>query len=81
MRKPTKSKVGDGKRGKTSPDVADLITQKEAALIRGATTAAIGDLIKRGRLKTVELFGKRLVYRSEVENFAKERSGPKVSRK
>jgi len=77
MRKPTKSKVQGSKRGKTPPAVADLVTQKNAALMRGVTTAAIGDLIKRGRLRAVEMFGKVLVYRSEVENFEREKPGPK----
>ncbi|MDQ3821475.1 MAG: hypothetical protein M3362_27870, partial [Acidobacteriota bacterium] len=71
MRKPTKSK--GNKRDKTALDVADLITQKEAALIRAVTTAAIGDLIKRGRLRTAEMFGRVLVYRSDVEDFKPEK--------
>jgi hypothetical protein len=56
-------------------DVADLVTQAEAAEIRGVSRAAITDLVKRGRLRTVELFGKKLVYRSEIENFAPEYKG------
>ncbi len=56
-------------------DMADLITQVEAAQIRSVSRAAITDLVKRGRLRTVELFGKKLVLRSEVENFEPERKG------
>jgi excisionase family DNA binding protein len=47
----------------------ELITQTEAAELRGVTVAAINELIKRGRLKAVEMYGRSLVYRSEVEAF------------
>jgi hypothetical protein len=47
----------------------DLITQAEAARLRGVTIAAIGDLIRRGRLSAVEVAGIKLVKRSEVLNF------------
>lgn len=56
-------------------DLNDLITQAEAAQIRGISRAAITDLVKRGRLRTVEKFGKKLVFRSEVENFQPEHKG------
>lgn len=56
-------------------DVSDLMTQAEAAKARGVSRAAITDLVKRGRLRTVELFGKKLVYRSEVEGFEAEHKG------
>jgi len=68
------------KKGKRGADIGDLITQKEAAMVRGVSQAAISDLIKRGRLRTVEMFGRTLVYRSEVEGFEKERPGPKTGR-
>ena len=67
----------DRERGKSNVDTSDLITQKEAAELRGVTQAAIGDLIKRGRLRTPEMFGKMLVCRSEVEGFERKRPGPK----
>ena len=50
-------------------DVKDLMTQADAAELRGVSRAAITDLVKRGRLNTVEMFGKRLVFRSEVVAF------------
>ena len=53
----------------------DLITQAEAAEIRRVSRAAITDLVKRGRLRTVEMFGKKLVFRSEVVAFQKESKG------
>jgi len=68
----------DREKGKSNVDTSDLITQKEAAELRGVTQAAIGDLIRRGRLHTAEMFGRVLVYRSEVESFERERPGPKV---
>jgi hypothetical protein len=56
-------------------DMADLITQAEAARIRGVTSASIAELVTRGRLRHVQMFGKRLVFRSEVEAFEREHKG------
>jgi len=54
----------------TMPNKLDeLISQAEAARIRGVTPQAIGHLIKAGKLKAVTVAGRRLVFRSEVENF------------
>jgi excisionase family DNA binding protein len=50
-------------------NMQDLISQAEAAELRGVSRAAIADLIRRGRLRTVKLGGRHLVYRSEVESF------------
>jgi len=47
----------------------DLISQADAARIRGVTPQAIGHLIKAGKLRTVMVAGRRLVFRSEVENY------------
>lgn len=58
-------------------DMGDLITQTEAASLRGVSLASINELIKRGRLRIKEVFGKRLVYKSEVLAFEKEKPGPK----
>lgn len=55
----------------------DLISQAEAARIRGVTRAAIRDLIRRKRLRSVDVGGRELVYRSEVEAFKKEKPSPK----
>ncbi len=63
------------KKGETG--MSDLISQAEAARIRGVTRAAIRDLIRRGRLSSIEIGGRELVYRSEVESFVKEKPGPK----
>ncbi len=54
---------------------ADLITQSEAAALRGASLASINDLVRRGRLRSVEHFGKKLVYRSDVLSFVPSTGG------
>jgi len=59
----------------------DLISQAEAARLRGVSRAAIRDLIRRGRLTTVLIGGRELVYRSEIEGFQKEKPGPKTGRR
>ncbi len=50
-------------------EMADLISQAEAARLRGVTRAAIQDLVRRGRIRSVDIGGRALVYRSEVENY------------
>lgn len=47
----------------------DLISQAEAARMRGVTRAAISDLVARGKLTTYLVAGRALVSRKEVENF------------
>jgi excisionase family DNA binding protein len=59
--------------------VSDLISQTEAARLRGVTRAAIQDLVRRGRIRSVNVGGRALVYRSEVENYEKGEPGrPKI---
>jgi Helix-turn-helix domain len=53
----------------------DLISQKEAAEMRGVTIQAIDYLIKAGRLKGVNVGGKTFVLRKEVEEFQPKRTG------
>jgi excisionase family DNA binding protein len=68
------------KKEKKEGDVlSDLISQAEASRIRGVTRAAIRDLIRRERIRSVTIGGRELVYRSEVENFEKEKPGPKTT--
>lgn len=55
----------------------DLISQTEAARIRGVSRVAINNLIKRGRLRSVEIGGHIFVFRSEVEAFKDQRGWPK----
>lgn len=54
---------------KETNDMADLISQSEAARLRGVTRAAIQDLVRRGRIRAVDVGGRALVYRSEVVNY------------
>ena len=50
-------------------DLEKYISRAEAARIRGVSQPAIVDLIHRGRLRTVSVAGKTLLFRSEVEGF------------
>jgi excisionase family DNA binding protein len=66
------------KSAKKNPnDVSGLITQTEAATLRGVSRAAIRTLIQRGRLNAVEVFGRKMVYRSEVLAFEAQKPGRK----
>jgi hypothetical protein len=58
----------------------DLITQAEAARLRGVSRAAIAELIARGRLTGVPLLGKVWVKRSEILAFEKDKPGPREKR-
>jgi Helix-turn-helix domain len=64
-------------------EMEDLITQAQAAELRGVSRPAIAELVRRGRLRTHVIAGKVFVFRSEVESFQREHKGwPKgVSRK
>ena len=53
----------------------EWITQKEAARLSGKTLKAIHQLTRLGRLKTKEMFGKRLVKREEVLTFKPKKAG------
>ena len=47
----------------------DWITQTEAARLKGMTLAAINELVRRARVRSTELYGKRLVSRADIEAF------------
>jgi excisionase family DNA binding protein len=67
---------------RTTIPLADLISQAEAARYRGVSRAAITDLIRRGKLRSVTVAGRALVYRSEVEGYKPEPPGrPRRQRK
>lgn len=53
----------------------DLITQAEAARLRGVTQVAIADLIKRGRLTPIEIAGRKHLLRSEILGFIEKPAG------
>lgn len=56
-------------------DLDDLISQKEAAEIRGVSTQGINSLVKRGKLKTFVIAGKVLLSRREVESYTPNKGG------
>lgn len=49
-----------------------LISQAKAAELCGLTRAAIHEMVRRGRLQSVEAEGRDLVYHREVEAFVAE---------
>jgi hypothetical protein len=63
------------KKPDNQPDVPDghLISQAKAAEMCGVTRAEIHDLVRRGRLRSVEVEGREMVYLKEVEVFERER--------
>ena len=58
-------------------NLADFISQSEAARIRRVARQSIADLVERGRLTSVTVADRTLVLRSEVENFVAQ---PKLGR-
>jgi hypothetical protein len=54
-------------RNNVKPD--ELISQVEAARIRGVSKQAIANLISRGRLETITIAGRILLFRTQVESF------------
>ena len=64
-------------RGADDVDMSDLMTQSEAAELRGVSLSAIANLVRRGRLDKVERFGKTLVKRSQVQALDDLRGWPK----
>ena len=64
----------------TDPDGADaddlLLTQTEAAELRGLTRSRINKLIREGRLRSVQRDGREHVYLSEVLAYKPRTRGP-----
>jgi hypothetical protein len=56
-------------------DASELVSQREAAEMRGVSIQAIHELIKRGRFNTVEISGRQYLLRKEVEAFVPRRTG------
>lgn len=50
-------------------DADDMITQAEAAKIRGVSHEAIRNLVSRGRFKVFKIGGKTFLSRTEVKAF------------
>jgi excisionase family DNA binding protein len=55
--------------------MGELISISQAARLRGVSPQAIDDLIRRGRLSAVEIAGRRLLLRRDVEGFKPEVGG------
>ncbi len=55
--------------------LADLISQAEAARLRGVSRQAIAKLVRQGKLRTYTVAGRQLVRRSEVMNYEIKRAG------
>jgi len=66
---------------KNNFDPSRWMSQSEAARARGISRQAVSDLIKRGRLTTLEIAGKTLVLRSDIEKFKPRDPGPKPKAK
>ena len=50
-------------------DLSDLVSQREAAEMRGVSVQAIHFLVKRGRFTIVEVSGKTFLLKEEVEAY------------
>jgi hypothetical protein len=50
-------------------DPSELVSQQQAAKMRGVSIQAIQYLVKRGRFTVVEVGGRKLLFRKEVEAF------------
>ena len=58
-----------------SIDPDDWISQKQAAEIRGVTRQAINEIVRKDRFETLEVGGKTLVKREEVEDYEPKKGG------
>lgn len=70
-----------------------MVTQSEAAEIRGVSLQAINYLVKQGRLRSIKVAGRVLLFKDDVEKFkpsgggrpkgkasTKKRTGPRKPR-
>ena len=55
--------------------IEDLVSQTEAAEMRGVSVQAISHLIKAGRFQTVQVSGKTFLLREEVASYKPGRGG------
>jgi len=56
-------------------DLSELVSQPEAAKMRGVSIQAINKLMQRGRLTVIEVSGKRFLLRKDVEAFVPKITG------
>ena len=74
--------IGSERQVKVTIDLDDLISQKEAAELRGCSTQTINSLVKRGKLKAFVIAGKTVLSRKDVEGYKPSKGGrPKQSAK
>ena len=59
----------------------DWITQLEAAELRGVAVQVVNNWVRRGRVRTKELYGKVLVSRGDVLAYEPQKPGPKPNSK
>jgi hypothetical protein len=50
-------------------DPSELVSQAQAAKMRGVSTQSISELMKRGRLTVIEVGGRKFLLRKEIEGF------------
>ena len=62
-------------RARMKIDPTELISQAEAARIRGVSHQTISYLIKQGRVRTFDVGGRLFVLRSEIENYESRPAG------
>ncbi|MHB1608544.1 MAG: helix-turn-helix domain-containing protein [Acidiferrobacter thiooxydans] len=58
-----------------STNISDLISQSEAARLRGCSRQAVAKLVKQGRLQGFVVAGRVLVSRDEVLNYREKAPG------
>ena len=56
-------------------NIDDWISQAEAARLRGVSQERIRQLVQSGRIQSLEVAGRKLVRRSEVESFVPKPEG------
>ena len=64
----------------TAAELSEIISQSEAARLRGVSREAIRGLIDRGRLRSIKVGGRLCVYREDVLNYRPGRAGPPPKR-
>lgn len=62
-------------------NASEFVTQAEAAQMRGVSLASINELVRRGRLVPLEMFGRNLLRRSDVLSFERLTPGRKPANK
>jgi hypothetical protein len=67
----------------SSESPEDWISQSEAARLRGVTRQAIASLIETKRVQTLEIGGRLLVRRQDIEQFEPKKAGrrPKAAKR